>query len=88
MEGLIAEFRRDYQIPPYFSDAGLEQYCKEGIAAFHRLNPGCDYEKDLEYRNLLKCYMYYSYHHVIAEFWENYRSAILGWQLGTEADEQ
>lgn len=84
MEGLIAEFRRDYQIPPYFSDEGIRQILTEGTAIFLRLNPGCNYDKDLEYRSLLKSYAYYAYHHNSSEFFENYASSILGWQLGTE----
>lgn len=35
---------------------------------------------------LMKNYMYYSYHHRVSEFFENYASVILTWQMETEVD--
>lgn len=84
MEKLIEEVRREFQIPPYFPDAGIENYIKEGIEWLDRLNPGSDYDNDLTYRSLLKNYAYYAYHHKINEWEKNYATLILGWQMGSE----
>ena len=84
MEELIQEIREEYQIPPYFSDFGLLNYVKEGMAKLESLNPGCNLESDCEYRGLLKMYVYYAYHHKQDEWRKNYGPDILSWQLKSE----
>lgn len=81
---LVSEMREDFQIPPYFSDAQLSMYAKEGYAYLEQLNPGCEPVNDLICRSLLKNYMYYAVHHKVNEYIENYKSAIVTWQLETE----
>lgn len=87
MDKLVAEVRREYQIPPYFPDSGIGQYLKEGKARLDELNPGRDMEKDMIFRMLLKSYAYYAYHHKVDEWEKNYASLILSWQLGSEVPE-
>lgn len=86
MEKLLAEVRREFQIPPYFPDDALENYIREGKTRLEGLNPGRDIEKDSTFRMLLKNYVYYAYHHKINEWEINYASLILNWQLGSEVD--
>ena len=86
MEILIAQIRREFQIPPYFPDDVLERYIDEGKERLDGLNPGRDIEKDLTYRMLLKNYVYYAYHHKVNEWEQNYASVILSWQMGTEVE--
>ena len=83
---LVDEMREEFQIPPYCDDRQLRNLAKEGEHAVGRLNPGCSITKDLTYRMLMKNYMYYSYHHRVSEFFENYASVILTWQMETEVD--
>ena len=78
LEQLIVEVRQEFQIPPYFPDASLENYIKEGYVA--------KLESDLDFRMLLKNYAYYAYHHKVNEWESNYASLILSWQLGSEVD--
>ena len=78
--------REDFQIPPFFSDKQLERYAKEGNDYFDKINPGCNPDEDLTYRSLLKNYMYYAVYHRVNEFMENYRNAILTWQMETEVE--
>ena len=66
--GLIDEFRIDFQIPPYISDDSLQRYAYEGEAALGCLVLGADFSNDLEARGLLKNYMYYAHNHVVNEF--------------------
>ncbi len=84
MEELIEEIRREYHIPPFFEDEGLENFIKEGIYRLGKLNPGTDYNEDLMYRSLLKSYVYYAYHGKVDSWSENYSSAIIEWQMGSE----
>lgn len=84
LKNLVIEIREDFQIPPYFPDASLERFAKEGEAYLGALNVECDIETDLTYRSLLKNYVYYALHHRIDEFEQNYASMILSWQLNTE----
>lgn len=86
MEKLLAEVRREFQIPPYFPDDALENYIREGKTRLEGLNPGRDLGKDSTFRMLLKNYVYYAYHHKINEWEINYASLILNWQLGSEVD--
>lgn len=81
---LIKEVRPEFQIPPYFKDAGLKNYALEGEAYLMSLNPGRNIEKDKTYRMLLKNYIYYAYHHRVNEWKQNYATVILEWQLGSE----
>ena len=83
---LVDEMREEFQIPPYYDDRQLRNLAKEGEHAVGRLNPDCSITKDLTYRMLMKNYMYYSYHHRVSEFFENYASVILTWQMATEVD--
>ena len=83
---LVDEMREEFQIPPYCDDRQLRNLAKEGEHTVGRLNPGCSITKDLTYRMLMKNYMYYSYHHRASEFFENYASVILTWQMETEVD--
>lgn len=78
---LINEVREDFQIPPYASKELIGRLITEGEAYFRQLVPGCDYSVDAVYRGLLKNYAYYAYHHCVNDFLENYKSAILTWQL-------
>lgn len=78
---IVSEIREDFQIPPYADDKIFERYVSEGHAYFSQLADQPDYDTDLEYRSLLKNYVYYAYHHIINEFLENYKSAILTWQM-------
>lgn len=87
MKALVDEVRRDYQIPPYFHDSGIEQYLKEGWARLKGLNPEVDEKNDLTFRMLLKSYAYYAYHHKVDEWEKNYAGLILSWQLGSEVTE-
>ena len=50
MEELIEEIRREYHIPPFFEDEGLENFIREGIYRLGKLNPETDYNEDLMYR--------------------------------------
>ncbi len=84
MEELIEEIRREYHIPPFFGDEGLESFIKEGAYRLGRLNSGRDYNEDLTYRSLLKSYVNYAYHGKVDSFMENYSSAIIEWQMGSE----
>jgi len=86
IDTLKDEIREDYQIPPYFPDSSLKRIIQEGIAYFEMLNPGCDFEKDLVYRNLLKTRSYYSYVHALNDFRENYKTDILTWQAETPVE--
>jgi hypothetical protein len=85
--GLIDEFRTDFQIPPYISDDSLQRYAYEGEAALGCLVLGADFSNDLEARGLLKNYMYYAHNHVVNEFFENYKSDILRWQWHHELND-
>lgn len=87
MVKLCNEVREDFQIPPYASDDTIRRYIEEGKAYFEQLVPGCDFEKDSVYRSLLKNYTYYAYHHCVNDFLENYKNAILTWQLHVEVTE-
>lgn len=84
IEELIEEIRREYHIPPFFEDEGLENFIKEGAYRLDKLNPGRDCNEDLTYRSLLKNYAYYAYHGKVDSFFENYASAIIEWQMGSE----
>lgn len=84
IDELIDEIRREYHIPPFFSDEGIENFIKEGAYRLERLNPGRDYEEDLLYRSLLKSYVYYAYHGKVDSFFTNYSSSIIEWQMGSE----
>lgn len=84
---LAAEVRREFQIPPYFPDEGIERYIKEGKARLDSLNPGRDPDQDDTYRMLLKNYVNYAFHHKVNEWEQNYANLILSWQLGSEVPE-
>lgn len=84
---IVTEIREDFQIPPYADDKIFGRYVSEGDAYFKQLVNDADFENDLEYRSLLKNYVYYAYHHIINEFLENYKSAILTWQIHMPAKE-
>lgn len=84
MEDLIRETREDFRIPPYYSDDAIRRNIKEGEQRLLRLNPDRDYEEDLIFRNLLKTYAWYAFNNAIHDFFENYASSILEWQLGSE----
>lgn len=84
---LVEEMREEFQIPPYYQDAQLENLAKEGEITVGKLNPGCDISEDLTYRMLLKNYMYYAFHHRVNEFLDNYSSVILMWQMEREVPE-
>lgn len=84
MEALVKEIREEFRIPPYYEDAVIERNIKEGEFRLSRLNPGRDIEQDLMYRNLVKNYVYYAFNNVINEFFENYASSILEWQMESE----
>ena len=84
MEALVKEIREEFRIPPYYEDAVIERNIKEGEFRLSRLNPGRNIEQDLMYRNLVKNYVYYAFNNVINEFFENYASSILEWQMESE----
>lgn len=84
MEALVKEIREEFRIPPYYEDAAIERNIKEGEFRLSQLNPGRDIEQDLTYRNLVKNYVYYAFNNVINEFFENYASSILEWQMESE----
>ena len=84
MEELIEEFKEDYNIAPYISDAKIKRRMEEGEAALLALNPGCDYNTDKIYRMLLKNYTYYAINNITENFFENYAKVILTWQMETE----
>lgn len=86
LKNLTDEMREEFQIPPYYQDMQLRNLAKEGEKAVGGLNPGCDISEDLTYRMLVKNCMYYAYHHKVNEFFDNYASLILGWQMETEVD--
>lgn len=81
---IATEVREDFQIPPYFSDEALVRLVTEGKAQLEVLNPGADLVNDKVYRQLLKNLTYYAYHHKVNDFFENYASMILSWQLESE----
>lgn len=83
-EKIADEVREEFQIPPYFDDIALMNYIREGADWLKRLNPSFDTEKDSRCRGLLKNYVYYAYHHKTNEFFDNYSSVILQWQLESE----
>lgn len=84
MEVLVKEIREEFRIPPYYEDTAIERNIKEGEFRLSRLNPGRNIEQDLMYRNLVKNYVYYAFNNVINEFFENYASSILEWQMESE----
>ena len=84
MEVLVKEIREEFRIPPYYEDAAIERNIKEGEFRLSRLNQGRNIEQDLMYRNLVKNYVYYAFNNVINEFFENYASSILEWQMESE----
>ena len=84
LKELLEEVRRDFQIPPYFSQEGLVKYAEEGIHRLEGLNPGRNFTQDETFKMLLKNYIYYAYHHKVYEWEQNYASIILSWQLGSE----
>lgn len=84
LKDILSEVRREFQIPPYFSDEAIENYITEGTARLKSLNPVAKYEEDKTFQMLLKNYVYYAYHHKVNEWEENYASLILSWQLGSE----
>lgn len=82
---LLFEIRQEYQIPPFFSDNSLSNLVTEGKNALGRLMPEViDYDKDATARMLLKNYVYYAFNLRINDFFENYNSVILTWQLTSE----
>ena len=87
MEELVEEIRREYHIPLFFEDEGLESFVKEGMYRLEKLNPRRDYNEDLMYRSLLKSYAYYAYHGKVDSWSENYSSTIVEWQMGSEVPE-
>lgn len=86
LDALVAEVREDYQIPPYFPDSALKRLVIEGAAYFQMLNPGCDFESDIVYRDLLKNRTYYAYNHALNDFRVNYHPDILSWQAMTPTE--
>lgn len=84
---LVSEMREDFQIPPFISDATIERYINEGYYRLDKLNPDRDIVTDLNFRSLLKSYGFYAYNHKTAEFYENYASEILSWQMEAFNDE-
>lgn len=84
METLVKEIREEYRIPPYYPDEVIERQVREGEVRLSRLNPGCDIESDLLYRSLVKTYVYYAFQNVTNEFFDNYASSILEWQMESE----
>jgi hypothetical protein len=87
MEELIKEIREDFRIPPYYPDTAIERQVNEGAARLLTLNPGRDYDTDIIFRNLLKTYAYYAFMNATNDFFENYNSSILEWQLESEVQE-
>lgn len=87
MGTMISEIREEFRIPPYYSDDAIQRNINEGEARLSRLNPGCDVDTDSFYRSLVKNYVYYAFNNVINEFFENFASDILEWQLGSEVDD-
>ena len=83
---LVDQVREEFQIPPYFSDEGIERYLEEGEARLLFLNPVAD-KRDKTYIMLLKNYVYYAYHHKVNEWEENYAALILSWQMGAKKDD-
>lgn len=86
-DDLIEEIRRDYHIPPFFPDEGIEGFIHDGIYRLSNLNPGRNLEKDRNYRMLLKTYVYYAYHGKLDSWRENYATDILEWQLGSDIND-
>lgn len=84
LEDIVSEMRDEFQIPPYYDDAQLKNLAKEGYFALDKLNSGQDIKNDLQFRMLVKNYMYYGVHHRVNEFFDNYGQTILGWQANTE----
>lgn len=84
METLITEIREEFHIPPYYPNEAIERQVNEGLARLLNLNPGKNYDEDLVLRSLIKTYAYYAFMGVVHEFMENYKTAILEWQLESE----
>lgn len=78
---IIDEVRVEFQIPPFFTDEALTNYIKEGNAELSKLVENIDYNKDLIARSLLKNYVHYAYFKRIPDFFENYQSNIVSWQM-------
>lgn len=87
METLVSEIREEFRIPPYYSDDAIERNISEGEFRLSRLNPDCDVDTDMAYRSLVKNYVYYAFCNVINEFFENFASDILEWQLESEVED-
>lgn len=83
---LITEFREDFQIAPYVSDATLIRYANEGQRELGRLNEDADFISDGAAKSLLENYMYYALNHVVSDFWKNYQPDILRWQWHQETE--
>ena len=84
IEKLADEIRAEFQIPPFFPDTSLCSMIRESEIFFEMINPGCDPDLDLTYRELLKNRVYYAYHHALNNFHENYKFAITTWQAETK----
>lgn len=83
-KALVSEMRGEFQIPPFASDAELGIIAQEGYAVIDKLSPGCDVVNDEQCRSILKNYMNYGYHHRVNEFFQDFASIILMWQLSVE----
>lgn len=83
LEKLTAEIRAEFQIPPFFSDNSIKSLIKESEMYFGMLNPRCDPDADMVYRELLKNRVYYAYNHALNDFRENYKESIISWQAET-----
>lgn len=78
---IIREIREEFQFPPYFKDASINNYILEGEAELLKLVEDIDFDEDRIARSLLKNYVNYAYYKRTDEFFENYNGNIIGWQM-------
>lgn len=80
---IVDEVREEFHIPPYISDIVMLRKAKECFHVLKNLNPPADLETDLDFRRLLKNFIYYSYTGISDQFMKNYQEDILTWQMYT-----
>lgn len=88
MTTFIAEFRDDFQIPPYIDDAVIRRAALRCEARLTDLKEDAEFVADLIGRGLLENYTYYALNHREEEFLQNYGPDVRSWQLSAEVTDE
>lgn len=81
IDSIVSEVREEFHIPPYFSDKHLKNFVKEAIQYIENLNPTCDIDEDYTAMSLLKYRVFYAYNNKLSEYYEDFRTSIISWQM-------